>query len=279
MTKTQVLVLGATGRIGGVLRSFWPAGAFPSPVTWQARRIGAGPDFKVFDPISEPAEFARAVRGRTVLCLAGPVPGRGEGDPEDHVRLAEVAIRAAGEGGGGPVLLASSAAVYGAAGGVLDEGVPLRPLSDYGRAKARMEEVAARLADQIGVRVTSLRIGNVAGCDAILGGWRPGFMLDRFADGRTPRRSYVGPASLARILGDLVARRDLPPALNVALPGVVEMGALLDAAGLEWTPRPAPDSAIEVVELSTRALGTFTRLDPSANLPATLVREWQDWQA
>ncbi len=277
MDETHVLVMGATGRIGGVLRKFWANGHGPQGVTWQARRGVAGAGWTVLDPLAEPDALARAAAGRVILCLAGPVPGRGDGDLEDNVRLAEAAIHAAGNDGG-RVLLASSAAVYGAVGGVLDESAPPAPLSDYGRAKARMEERALRLAERTGVRVTSLRIGNVAGCDAILGGWRPGFVLDRFPDGRTPRRSYVGPVSLARILGELVCRTDLPAVLNVAQPGVVEMGALLDAAGLAWTARPAPDTAIPAVELSTRALGGFTRLDPSANLPDNLVREWRDGQ-
>ncbi|MEY8842802.1 NAD-dependent epimerase/dehydratase family protein [Cribrihabitans sp. XS_ASV171] len=277
MGETHVLVMGATGRIGGVLRKFWANRHGLQGVAWQARRGVAGAGWTVLDPLAEPAALARAATGRVILCLAGSVPGRGAGDLEDNVRLAEAAMRAA-EHGGGRVLLASSAAVYGASAGVLAESASLKPLSDYGRVKARMEERAADLAARSGVQVTSLRIGNVAGCDAILGGWRPGFTLDRFADGRTPRRSYVGPVSLARILGDLVRRSDLPPVLNVAQPGAVEMGALLDAAGLDWAARPAPETAISVVELSTRVLGGFTRLDPSVNLPDSLVREWRDGQ-
>lgn len=153
---------------------------------------------------------------------------------DDNVTLALAAVRA-GAKAGVPVLLSSSAAVYGNQTGVLDETCPLAPLNAYGQAKARMEREAQALAQNLGARVTSLRIGNIAGVDAILGGWRAGFALDRFADGATPRRSYIGAVTLARVLGDLarcsVGGRDLPDVLNVAAPGMIEMGALLDAAG------------------------------------------------
>jgi nucleoside-diphosphate-sugar epimerase len=270
----RVLVLGATGRIGGILRKYWPAGA-----TWQCRGRApdAAPAWCVLDPLAEPGALARAAVGHAViLCLAGAVPGRG--DVTRSAPLAEAAIRA-GAAAGARVLLASSAAVYGAQGGALAEDTPLAPLSDYGRAKAQMETRGAALAAELGVPVTSLRIGNVAGIDAALGGWRPGCRLDRFADGRTPRRSYVGMATLARVLGDLVAARDLPPVLNLAAPGVVEMGDLLDAAGLGWTPRPAPDSAIAELRLSTTALERITAFAPDECGAAAMVAQWRAFEA
>lgn len=266
----RVLVLGATGRIGGILRKCWPAGAI-----WQCR--GRAPDAQhnwcVCDPLAEPEALARAAAGcDAILCLAGGVPGRG--DVTVSTPLAEAAVRA-GATSGARVLLASSAAVYGAQAGVLEEGRPPAPLSDYGRTKAHMETCAAALGIRLGVPVTTLRIGNVAGIDAILGGWRPGFRLDRFADGRTPRRSYIGAGTLARVLGDLVAAADLPPVLNVAAPGAVEMGALLEAAGLDWTPRVAPDSAIPEVVLSTAALERITSFAPVESTAAEMVAQWR----
>ena len=152
----------------------------------------------------------------------------------------------------------------------------LNPVSDYGRAKAEMERRGAALAAELGVQVCALRIGNIAGVDAILGGWKPGFQLDQFVDGRTPRRSYIGVVSLARVLGDLMLAENLPQALNLASPGVAEMGALLDAAGLTWVPRPAPSEAIEEVCLSTRALQRVSRLETVS--AAGLVEQWQHLQ-
>ena len=167
------------------------------------------------------------------------------------------------------LLFASSAAVYGAARGLLTETTQPAPLSDYGRAKLEMEALLADVP-----QACALRIGNVAGADAILGGWAPGFRLDRFADHRTPRRSYIGPLSLARVLADLITHSGpLPPVLNVAAPGVVEMGALLDAAGLDWTPRPAPETALPEVALCTRALERYTAFAPEESTPEDMVAQ------
>ena len=290
----RVLVLGATGRIGTILRKSWPQDpiwrAPPDQVLWQTRQALAdpGPDWCVLDPLHQPEALARAAAGCSViLCLAGVVMGRADGgDLSANTTLAEAAIRAAvqtGQAAGPRVILTSSAAVYGNQTGVLDEAAPLAPQNDYGRAKVAMERRGAALGAQLGVPVTSLRIGNIAGIDAILGGWRPGFRLDRFGDGSTPRRSYIGLLTLARVLGDLVRAdhraddlaEDFPAVLNVATPGMVEMGALLDAAGLPWEARPAPDTAIAEICLSTLALERFTSLSDAESQAPEMVRQWR----
>ena len=276
MQFPNLLVMGATGRIGGVLRAAWCG----EQLRWQAGpgRPVSGSGWVRVDPLADPAGLARAAEGcSAILCLSGVTPPRAAlgADLGDNARLAEAAVHA-GAVAGARVVLTSSAAVYGNRAGELDEDIPLTPQSDYGRAKADMETRGATLAAQLGVPLCSLRIGNIAGLDAILGGWRPGFRLDRFAGGRTPRRSYIGPLTLARVLGDLVAAADLPGVLNVAAPGSTEMGALLDAAGLDWAPQPAPDTAIAEVRLSVRALQRYTPLDPEASQPAALVREWRE---
>lgn len=278
MDFPRILVLGATGRIGAMLRRHWPAGQG----LWQARPgrplPAAAAEWVQLDPLADPAALAAAAgRAQAILCLAGVTPTTREAgaDMADNVALALAAVRA-GAAAGVPVLLASSSAVYGAQEGLLPEAAPPAPVSDYGRAKAEMERQAAARAAELGVALTSLRIGNVAGADAILGGWRQGFRLDRFADGRTPRRSYIGPATLARVLAGLCARGDLPGLLNIAAPGTVEMGALLDAAGLAWQPRPAPEDAAPEVALDVTRLAGLVPLDPAAGREENLVAEWRD---
>ena len=269
-----------------MLRHHWG----PDGARWQGRRPGAG--LCVFDPLDDPAALTRAARGcRAILCLAGVVGERAAAgaDLADNAALAEAAVRAGAETGA-RVLLTSSAAVYGPrtgpGAGICAETDALRPVSPYGRAKAEMEDRGADLGARLGVAVSALRIGNVAGSDAILGGWRDGFMLDRFADGRTPARSYIGPATLARVLWDLAIRPgtepdtgsesgDLPGVINLASPGAVEMGALLDAAGLGWTPRPAPDGAIARVCLSTDRLAGLVRLEAAEATAPAMVAQWQ----
>lgn len=192
----------------------------------------------------------------------------------DNARLARAAITAAATTGA-RVLLASTAAVYGAQSGLLREAGPVCPASDYGMSKLEMEQVALELAAELDCRVTSLRIGNVAGSDAILGGWRAGFALDRFADGRTPRRSYIGPVLLAEVLLRLCRCDALPKVLNVAAPGMVEMGALLDQAGLPWQSRTPSSDAIPEVQLDVSSLAKLVDFDADAGSPARLVAEWR----
>jgi UDP-glucose 4-epimerase len=288
----KVLVLGASGRIGRILRQCWLKEQVQEQVLWQARHqlqeqsqeqslwFDAGQaDWAVLDPLAQPEALAQAAQGReAILCLsgvvqAGVVQGRQpEGKLSDNIALAEAAIHA-GAASGARVFLASSAAVYGNQRGLLDEGAPLNPVNDYGRSKAEMEVRGKALGAELGVPVCALRIGNIAGIDAILGGWKPGFRLDRFKDGRTPRRTYIGAQTLARVLGDLMGATGLPTALNIVSPGLVEMGALLDAAGLAWTPQPASQTAIAEVRLSTAALARFTSL-PASTSAASLVAEW-----
>lgn len=281
MQIRRVLVLGATGRIGRILRRCWPEmGQTSDQVIWQARRGGA-PDQAVFDPLAAPDALAQAAAGASaILCLSGVTNARAAagGVMEDNSTLALAAIRAAAKSGGGArarVFLASSAAVYGNQAGALAETGPLAPMSDYGRAKVDMEQSGAALGAELGVPVCALRIGNIAGVDAILGGWRPGFRLDQFKDGTTPQRSYIGPVTLARVLYDLMHRPDLPDSLNIAAPGVIEMGALLDAAGLAWMPQPAPKTAIARVELDITRLQCFTPVTTQDSQPQVLVDEWR----
>lgn len=266
MNAADILVMGAGSRIGRVARVVWP----DRVARWQSR--GAGCD-TCLDPLTEPEALTMAARGcATILCLAGVVPGAA-GKMDDNRRLGLAAVRAGAAVGARQVLLASSAAVYGNQGRMLTEDAPPEPLSDYGRSKVAMEREATALGQELGLAVTSLRIGNIAGVDAILGAWRPGFALDRFPDGRTPERSYIGLETLAQTLLTLARFEHLPPVLNLAQPGVIEMGVLLDAAGLAWRARPAPDTAIPCIDLDVTRLSCHAPL-PEAQ-PETLVAEWR----
>ncbi|WP_432817261.1 NAD-dependent epimerase/dehydratase family protein [Sulfitobacter sp. JB4-11] len=263
------VLLGATGRLGRMLRSFWPDGNLVAV----GRTAGTG--IERCDILQDKAVLQGLLAGhRAVVCLAGITDAAARrGAPMSHNSdLAMAAIHAAKAAGAGRVFLASSAAVYGRQSGLLTEDSTLAPLAEYGRAKCEMEQAGLALGAQIGQAVTVLRIGNVAGADAILGGWHEGMRIDQLPDGSTPARSYIGPQALARVIAGLATKAKLPSVLNVAGPGVVEMGALLDAAGLPWAPRPAPDGVIRKVALSTQELARYVPLtDTTAQ---GLVAEW-----
>lgn len=262
--RPRLLIVGGTGHLGRLLQPALREGAAAGvqPV-WQSRRAetpGQG-QWLTFDPLADPAAYAAAARAaEVVLALAGATSGSAA-DLACNAALAGAALAAAEAAGGRPVILASSAAVYGAglppdpARG-WSEADSCDPVSAYGAAKCAME---AAVAGRRGVTV--LRIGNVAGADALLGRSAPqgGRVLDRFADGTTPRRSYIGPQALARALVRLArfaaAGIALPERINLALPGAVSMAALLEAAGEAWQPRAAPEGAIAEVRLDvTRAV-------------------------
>ncbi|PYF09368.1 hypothetical protein C8J30_109114 [Rhodobacter viridis] len=255
----RLLVLGGSGRLGGLLRHAWSLSGTAAPrLVWQARRpadfAAFGGPTTVFDPLAAPEALSQAMAAAdAVLMLAGPTRGTAEVLSVHRSLAALVLDQAAGR----PVFLASSAAVYGVPMVPLcrEEDAPA-PVSDYGRAKVAMEAVAAGRPGAV-----VLRIGNVAGADALLGQPAPqgGRRLHVFPDGFAPRRSYIGPQALARALARLVrlslGGATLPGVINLALPGVVGMDALLRAAGEGWQSDPAPPEAIATVELSvTRAL-------------------------
>jgi nucleoside-diphosphate-sugar epimerase len=267
----RVLVMGASGRIGAYLRQFWPGMAI-DPL-WQFRN-DAPDGALLWDPSSTPVPECGPVD--VVLCLSGVTSGKDLGLNTD---LALDAVEAARRLGAGRVLLASSVSVYGASPGPHAEGGPCTPANDYGRAKLAMEKAA--LAEANGQELCCLRIGNIAGADALLGGLRPGVRpaLHRFKDGRAPRRTYIGPATLAQVLGRLATHRSpLPPVLNIAQPGLVGMDALLRAAGQDWTWLAAPDTALPELQL---ALGRQQALTPLPKAtPDALIAEWRlTWAA
>ncbi|MBD3787386.1 MAG: NAD-dependent epimerase/dehydratase family protein [Sphingomonadales bacterium] len=277
VTPPRLLVVGGTGRLGRLLRGAWDLRDPGLVPVWQSRHAEtpARGVWLTFDPLSDPEAFAAAARAAdAVLMLAGVIAGSAA-ELARNTDLAQAAVRAAA---GRPVLLASSAAVYGAglppdpARGWA-EGDPCTPAAPYGVAKLAMEAACAGAPG-----LTVLRIGNVAGADALLGQAAPegGRRLDTFPDGRAARRSYIGPQALARAIAGLARLAAggiaLPSTLNLALPGVVGMEDLLAADAQGWVPVPAPDAAIPEVRLDvTRALDLGVIADTPARAAAIVA--------
>ena len=269
------LVLGGTGDMGRALRRCWPSGA-PQGL-WQQRpgRPAPHPPGLEWDILNAPPP-ARLPAGLSgLLVLAGVTSGDATALAR-NTDLALAGVDLAQRAGLGRVLVASSQAVYGAVPGAAAEHTPCRPVNPYGAAKLAMEQA---LQGRPGV--TILRIGNLAGSGALFRQAALGpVMLDRFADGQSPRRSYIGPAELARVILALLAHPDpLPPVLNVALPGAVAMSALLEAAGVGYAWQPAPPAALPEALLDVSLLRRH--LDLPAADPARLVAEARQggWQS
>ncbi|MCZ0810907.1 SDR family oxidoreductase [Roseovarius sp. EGI FJ00037] len=244
---------GANGQVGRlVLRALVDMDA-PRPVTL-SRRSGADivwtPDTGPCPPMPD---------CDAVLALWGVTSGD-DAALARNSDLARQARRIALAAGASRVIHLSSAAVYGAGLG-LRESDPARPVSAYGRAKLAMERTIAAFPRREGLCHCCLRVANVLGADSLTPALASGapVVLDRFGDGRGPLRSYVSPASLARVLLALtrLPASRLPPLLNVASAPALRMETLVRAAGREVAWRPAPDGALAAVTLDASALNAL----------------------
>lgn len=266
-TLPPPLILGATGRIGRAFRRFHDLGLWPEarePLWLHRPGHEVAGNALAWDTAQPPPADYRLHLTHGIIVLAGATTGD-EARLAVNTEAAQAALRLRAAGVAGPVLLMSSAAVYGHLTAPLTED-RAAPAAPYGAAKRAMEQSVAGLAG-----VTCLRLANVAGADALFGAMARGpVTLDRFESGRGPRRSYVGPLTLARTLLALRGM-ELPPVLNLSQPGAVAMEAVLDAAGADWRWQTAPDGALPEVVLDTARLDAILPL-PEAD-PARLVAE------
>ena len=261
MTR-RLVVTGARGRVGALLRAAWDLGdgAGPPPLWLSRGAPGAaglrhGGEAARWDGRTLPP----AAAGGVLLALGG-VPG-----PEGGNAGIALAHRAAAEAAGtARMLAASSLAVYGAAEGAGEEA-PLAPLGAYGADKAAME---AALAGSGAPPVTVLRLANVVGADslapALAGG---GATLDRMG-GAGPVRSWIGAAALLDAVRALAAMEAPPAVLNLGQDPPLAMEALLRAAGcaVRWRDGAAAAAPVATMDLS-RLMGT-----PAATPPADAGR-------
>lgn len=288
MATVRVLVLGSSGRVGKMLRHIWThpplhAGDTEVTFTFQTRRAcPSRPDDLVWDILQPPPRtVADATPFDCVIVLSGIVPGP-DADFTLNTALGSASVAAAAQLGIPHVLLASTSAVYGIhSNDPFSEENPLDPVNAYGRSKREMEAACQAQAAAAGVALCCLRIGNVAGADALLGNGAAlapdaRLRLEVFKDRGTPVRSYIGPHSLARVLMSLVHKRaELPAALNIAAPRPVSMRALAEAAGLPFDLCPAKENAHQYVTLACDALAALHRFEPAETEPGEMVRQWR----
>lgn len=266
------LFLGATGRVGQLLTRHWAQNPSPLPLVYQTR---AQTPRNSPSLLWSPLDGAQALVTHTqkngplhgMIVFIGATPGQST-DMSLNQSLAEACLDAALRAGIQRVLLASSSAVYGVGRGVpLRESDALYPVNDYGTSKARMEDACGPWRAR-GLDVCCLRIGNVAGADALLKQMNDPTrrQIDQYSDGLGPQRSYIGPAALAHVLTSLATHTDpLPACLNIGTPDPVRMADLATAANIAWDYVPAPHGpqfqSITIDCRQLQALHSFTQDD------------------
>ena len=266
-----------------MLRRIWRNGpADGREVIWIARGNAAPISDENLVNWAPGAPLPALPAGACIAALWGVTPGPGRRLAE-NVDLALAAQRLARRISADRVIHCSSSAIYAARPEPQDETARPAPANAYGAAKLAMEQAlhirARALSGEPATCV--LRLTNVAGADSLfaaLDGSAP-VVLDRFADGTAPARSYLAPADLAAVLLGLAdcPVAELPALLNVAGPAPVAMDVLLRTAGRPFDWRPAPDTALASVHLDTcRLTGLFGSLPDSADA-MTLIRQWREF--
>lgn len=282
----RVLVLGATGRVGTLLRRSWEQETLQDDnvvLTFQTRKTqharSGDLEWNILDPF--PVQNPDAAAFDCMIVLAGVVPGP-HADLGLNTPIGQASVNAAAQLKIPRMLLASTSAVYGThSDAPLAEDALLMPVNDYGHAKRTMEQTCLKQANALGIELCCLRIGNVAGADALVCNGTAldqgeTLTLDQFEDGGTPIRSYIGPHSFARVLMSLArTSQPLPNTLNIAAPQPVSMHALAQAAGFPVTLRPAKNSAHQHITLNCTALTKLHRFNPIETQPREIIRQWR----
>lgn len=263
--KQSLLVLGASGKLGHLLRRVWavdpPVGL---EIHWQFRSLPKdtppGPGNIVWSP-GQPWP-QNAPRPGAILALWGVThgPQTNAQDLAENTDLARAAMDLAAEIGATRVLHCSTAAVYEPGPAPLTEDAAGGAINPYGAAKLTMEQAIATRSTPVDNIIA--RIGNVAGADGLFAALRRGgpITLDRFADGAGPSRSYVSPQALGHAFLALLSTEPGPHPLtvNLASNGTIAMADIVRAAGRDVIWRDAPSGASQTVWLSTTRLNRIT---------------------
>ncbi|MDQ2090955.1 NAD-dependent epimerase/dehydratase family protein [Marimonas arenosa] len=274
--ERHILVLGASGKLGRMLRNLWRDAPPPGlSIHWQYRKNPQG-DGLVWQPgAPAPSDLPEI---DAVVALWGVTPGPGR-DLAENSRLAVAAMALAKALGAGRVLHCSSAAVYEPGPEPRAEPEAGGAVNAYGAAKLAMEAAIAEATASGGPPSCAMRIANVVGADSLFAAIDRGagrITLDRFDGGAGPRRSYLSVPTLARALQALVTCPidALPDVVNLADPEPYEMEELARAAGCAVDWRPAPPSAAAMVELDTGRLQRLTGVLPRTSA-TDIIADWR----
>lgn len=283
----RIICVGASGRVGRMVAAVWKSDNDPMDrIVLQSRDYDADTNKALlrWDPMTGSDALCDWVEQhgslQAMIVLAGVTPGQGQ-DLTLNSDIATACATAAAAARIPRVLVASSSAVYGAGDGTpFNEASMCQPVNAYGEAKIAMER-ACRALETPALEICCMRIGNVAGADALLlnvvrMASKVPVTIDTFADGRGPVRSYIGPKSLARVLATLATQdTNLPPILNIAAPEPISMDALAQAAGKRWAARPVQMPAQQSITLDTELLSKSYGFVPNESCPSQMILQWK----
>ncbi len=282
----QIMLIGSSGRVGKMVGAGWRSSNRPwrnAPFQVRNGTAPISPGKIVWDVDNGLEPLLRWIESygeiSAFVVLAGTTPATGA-DMGANIHIATKYLDAALAASVPRVLLASSSAVYGPGDGTpLSETAACNPINAYGVSKRKMEQAAEPYKDA-GLDVCCLRIGNIAGADAMLlnaasATSKNPIRIDQFPDGKGPLRSYIGPSAFGDCLGQLATHTgSLPFLLNVAAPNPVHMESLADAALLPWAYRAAPAVAIQNISLECQALCDLVNFPMNAAKPREIALDW-----
>lgn len=294
-----VLLLGATGRLGTMIRSSAP----PPPnimALFQTRHkdIPVDGNWVFWDPKAGdllcPDQGQSPVRIDTIINFIGATPTAGHHSAQEmqiaNCMVAQQVEYEARRLGVRNLIQISSASVYGrpfSASGRVHESDRCVPLTAYGETKLKMENDALERSD-FGLNTVVLRLGNVIGADALVQNAmrttpeRP-LKLSCFADG-SPVRSYISPQEMTEALWSLVRaladQKNVPHVMNLSRPEPVRLSDLLEAlskqfdAPIHWVYVDAPQSDIHSLILDTSLLERIHGFERVDDVPNHLISQY-----
>jgi len=271
-------ILGAHGKLGKMIAPC----ADQAKMEWQTQARQGQADVIWSGDFEDSCADRIFRRGATIINMIGYTGPDKDRLYQTNVTFVKHLLAKARDAGVAHVVLASSAAIYGAGTGTpFDENDTPHPLNEYGVSKAAMEAAALSFASaHPSPAITILRISNVAGADALTAAAtrniaeNTAMPLHRFPDGAAPERSYIGPQDLFQAVRALADPFDGPPRIvNVAHPQSVTLDAVLTAyrkhmfPSLEWVDEPVPAGVPQRITLATNQMCQQTEL-PAYTDPA-----------